>query len=161
MSLSTPERALVPCDRVRNRLLRVLAPALAPLLRRRSARASVLASLAVLSAFVFSVWAPALALNLYAVRLRLVPEEDRARDGPRSFRASDRALTRDVGAQLPFLLGLALLALWIYALLDVTRARDIYLRLAPFHGPLELAALTLCFLEGHALEREPGTAHVA
>ncbi|MFM2417021.1 MAG: hypothetical protein RL385_1744, partial [Pseudomonadota bacterium] len=96
----------------------------------------------------------------YAVWLRLVPEEDRVREGPRSFRTSYRALVHDVGTHVPLLLGLALLALWIYALLDVTRARDAYLRLALFHGPLELVALTLCFLEGHALEREPRGAHV-
>jgi hypothetical protein len=97
----------------------------------------------------------------YAVWLRLVPEEDRVREGPRSYRTSYRALVHDVGTHVPLLLGLALLALWIYALLDLTRARDAYRRLAPFHGPLELAALTLCFLEGHALEREPRAAHVA
>src|SRR5207342_1597240 len=37
----------------------------------------------------------------YGVWLKLLPEEDRARRGVRSFRASYRALTRDLGHVLP------------------------------------------------------------
>jgi hypothetical protein len=84
----------------------------------------------------------------YAVWLRLLPEEDRARRTPRSFAASFRALKADFGA-----LGLAacaLLALAIagWAAFDLAEAHDGYLRLAVFHGHLELAALALLFAEG-------------
>lgn len=84
----------------------------------------------------------------YGVWLRLVPEDDRGREAPRSFSSTFRALRADVGGVV--LLGLALLALGLlaYALHDLHGARDGYLRLAAFHGYLELAAIALFALEG-------------
>ena len=83
----------------------------------------------------------------YAVWLRLVPEDARPRPAPRPFRASWRALRDDLGRPL---LGLALLlALGIatWGALDLIAAREGYLRLATFHGYLELAVAALLVLE--------------
>lgn len=74
----------------------------------------------------------------YAVWLRLIPEDDRARPAPRSFRASWQALLRDFG---PWpLVGFAVLSLFIAAwgLYDAPAAKVGYLTLATFHGHLEL-----------------------
>ena len=76
----------------------------------------------------------------YAVWLRLVPDDARARPAPRPFAASWKALSRDLG--LPLLLvcvaGTAVIAAW--GAVNLAEARDGYLRLASFHGYLELAA---------------------
>ena len=83
----------------------------------------------------------------YAIWLRLVPEDARQRPAPRPFRASWRALRDDLGRPL---LGLALLlALGIatWGALDLIAARAGYLRLATFHGYLELAVAALLLLE--------------
>lgn len=83
----------------------------------------------------------------YLVWTRLIPEEDRSREGPRTYRATYAALNRECGAW-------ALLAAWLLAMYfavrglvepDIGRAQ--YLRFALFHGPLELAAATLFMLE--------------
>jgi hypothetical protein len=95
----------------------------------------------------------------YAVWLKLVPEEDRARRGVRSFVASHRALVDDLGSALPLTAGALTLALCLCALCDLTFARDSYMRFAAFHGPLEIALLVLIALERRALVREgPGSA---
>ena len=81
----------------------------------------------------------------YAVWLRLVPDEDRKQATPRSWTASWRALTSDLGRPV---LGLMLVACAIFALwglVDVTAARAAYLRSAAFHGHLELVALAFAF----------------
>lgn len=83
----------------------------------------------------------------YAVWLRFVPELARGRKAPRSFRSSFDALRRDLGTPF-FLVALALALLFpALAFSDLGFARDAYLRLALFHGPLELAALGVYFVE--------------
>jgi hypothetical protein len=79
----------------------------------------------------------------YGVWLRLVPEDDRQRTTPRSFRASYRALRDELGV-LP-LVGFALagVGLAIWACVDLVEARTGYLRFARFHGMLELTAIAL------------------
>lgn len=84
----------------------------------------------------------------YAVWLRMVPEDDRGRDTPRTFAASWRALVADLGRPLLALTTLATLALVGWAVFDVAAARDLYLRTGLFHGHLELAAFVLFALEG-------------
>lgn len=82
----------------------------------------------------------------YAIWLRLVPDEARPRPGVRGFAASIRALRRDMGG---IALGLAVAvggALIVWWSIDAWAARDGYLRLALFHGPLELAVLAWLFV---------------
>jgi len=83
----------------------------------------------------------------YALWVRLVPEVDRPRPGLRSFASSLRALAGDLGAPLIVLAGLGTIGLAAWACVSLTAARDGYLRLAIFHGPLELGAATLLLLE--------------
>jgi hypothetical protein len=112
-----------------------LLPELAPGVRGLAAQRLVL-----LFAFAQSVH--------YAVWLRLVPDEDRAQPTPRSFRASLRALRADFGAWPLRIACAAALLIAAWALRDVRAARAGYLRLALFHGHLEVAALGLLLLEG-------------
>ena len=83
----------------------------------------------------------------YGVWVRLVPEEDRPRPGLRSFTSSVRALVADLG--LPFVVLASVVAgsLALWGAISLAAARDGYLRLAIFHGPLELGAATLLLLE--------------
>ncbi|MBA3545521.1 MAG: hypothetical protein H0T76_03465 [Nannocystis sp.] len=83
----------------------------------------------------------------YAVWLQLLPDEDRGRATPTSFRASHQALRRDLG---DLGLGLAvLLALGLagWAVFDLLHASHGYFRVARFHGHLELIAGALLLLE--------------
>ena len=84
----------------------------------------------------------------YGVWLRLIPEDDRPQATPRTFQASARALRADLG--LPVLAGAVLVALGIalWAVLDLAAARENYLRMALFHGYLELVAATCSLLSG-------------
>lgn len=84
----------------------------------------------------------------YAVWVRLVPEEDRPRETPRTFAASFRVLRAEFG---PWLLGatvLVTLAVAVWAAFDVFAARNGYLRAVLFHGHLEVAAAALLLVEG-------------
>jgi hypothetical protein len=89
----------------------------------------------------------------YMVWLRLLPEEARERAGIRSFAATLRALVRDLGGPLVILATVLALATTLYALVDASAARNAYLRVAFFHGFLELAALALVAIEGAAVLR--------
>lgn len=111
-------------------------------------------------------WGPRLVLAFafaqavhYGAWLRLIPEEDRPRRTPRGFAASLRALASDLGGA-PLLVAAALaLGLGLWGLFDLWQARVGYLRLALFHGPLELGAAALWIVEGrrnHLDEPERG-----
>jgi hypothetical protein len=89
----------------------------------------------------------------YGVWIRLVPEEDRARSGVRSFSSSYRALVADLGPGVVTALVVASAALWFVAGLDVSVARSAYLRVALFHGPLEIAVAVLLGTERQAVVR--------
>jgi hypothetical protein len=83
----------------------------------------------------------------YGVWLRLIPEDDRAQATPRSFQATFRVLKQDLG---PKLLGAAFFlacGLAIWAVIDLAEARTGYLRLALFHGYLELAIAAILFIQ--------------
>jgi hypothetical protein len=84
----------------------------------------------------------------YVIWVRLVPEEDRARETPRTFAASFRALRADFGWPLLALTIGAALVLAGWAAFDLFAARTGYLRAALFHGHLEVAAAALLFVEG-------------
>jgi hypothetical protein len=83
----------------------------------------------------------------YGIWLRLIPEQDRARRGMRSFTESYRALVRELGPGSLLVAALATLALWAWGALEPAHARASYFRLALFHGPLEVAALAWVLLE--------------
>lgn len=84
----------------------------------------------------------------YGIWLRLIPEDDRPQPSPRTYAASFRALEEDFGA--PLLWGSLVLmsGLGMWAVWDLLAARSGYLRMALFHGYLELAAAALLFVEG-------------
>ena len=84
----------------------------------------------------------------YGVWLRLVPEEDRERPTPRSFRASYRSLRTEMSAPLLALFALAACALALAACWELGEARYGYLRFVRFHGVLELGALALLLVGG-------------
>lgn len=84
----------------------------------------------------------------YSLWLRLIPEEDRDRLAPRSFRASLTALRAELGAPILAGAGLAVVGLLGWAVRDLCAARVGYFRLALFHGYLELCALALFFVRG-------------
>jgi hypothetical protein len=84
----------------------------------------------------------------YGIWLRLIPEDDRPRAAPRPWRATWRALVEDFGA-VPLAIFVALaLGIAAWAVVDLTQARLGYLRLAVFHGYLELAVGALWLIEG-------------
>jgi hypothetical protein len=108
--------------------------------------------LATLGGRIVALYAFAQAVH-YAVWLCLVPEEDRdavtrEHDESGSARRAWRELVRDLGPWLLAAGALASIALAAYAVVDVVLARETYLRLAIFHGHLELAAVALLFVEG-------------
>lgn len=86
----------------------------------------------------------------YAVWLNLLPDEDRGRATPPTFRARWAGLVADMGWPLLIAaLGLSLgLALW--AARDLMDACHGYFRMARFHGHLELVAVALMLVEGRA-----------
>jgi hypothetical protein len=88
----------------------------------------------------------------YALWLRLVPDDDRGRATPRSFRASWAALVGDLG--LPFLGGMAALftGLLLYGWAHAGAARLLYLQLTGFHAYLEVALALVAWAE----HRRPG-----
>lgn len=83
----------------------------------------------------------------YMVWVRLIPEEDRPQATPRTFAASYRALKADFGAIPLLLAALFALAIVAWAISDLMAARIGYLRLAIFHGHLEVIAATLLWAE--------------
>ena len=84
----------------------------------------------------------------YVVWVRLIPDEDRQRETPRTFAATFRALRADMGSAVLGGAILLTLAVGIWAAFDVFAARNGYLRGVLFHGHLELAALALLVTEG-------------
>jgi hypothetical protein len=84
----------------------------------------------------------------YVVWVRLVPEEDRPRETPRTFAASLRALAADFGWPLLLLTFAAALGIAVWATIDLLEARAGYLRAVLFHGHLEIAAAALLLVEG-------------
>ncbi len=87
----------------------------------------------------------------YAVWLRLIPEDDRARETPRTWAATLRALREDVGWPSALVIFAIALGIAIWATIDLFGARLGYLRMVLFHGYMETAALALLFIEGRPL----------
>lgn len=89
----------------------------------------------------------------YAVWLRLLPEDDRARQAPRSFTSSWRALRDDLGLPLLAIAFAVALGIAAWAAVSLAAARTGYLRFAVFHGQLELAAAALLWAERRGSQR--------
>lgn len=87
----------------------------------------------------------------YGLWLRVVPEEDRDRPTPRTFRASLRAIDRELGPWLVRLAGVATVALAVWAVVDLYAARIGYLRFARFHAVLELCVVALVLVENRSI----------
>ena len=79
----------------------------------------------------------------YTVWLQLIPEEDRDRPTPRSFRQSLSALRADLSWPVLVVAAAVLVGLLGWGFFDVWASRVAYFRLATFHGYLELCALCL------------------
>ena len=86
----------------------------------------------------------------YAIWTRLIPDDARPRPGLRSFAGSYRAIIADCGRPLVIVAVLVVGGLAVWALIEPAIARNAYLRLALFHGPMELAVALLWMLEGRA-----------
>ncbi len=78
----------------------------------------------------------------YAVWLRLIPDDARRRPAPRPFAESWRALVSDFGVAPLVIIGALALGIAAWGAVDLHGARWGYLRLAAFHGWLELAVIT-------------------
>ncbi|CAN5729980.1 hypothetical protein BH11MYX4_BH11MYX4_15690 [soil metagenome] len=80
----------------------------------------------------------------YAVWLRLVPEEARARETPRPWSSSWLALKEDVGARTAILCVVAVLAVPLLALLlGAVRVRSLYVTASEFHATVELLLVAM------------------
>jgi len=84
----------------------------------------------------------------YAVWLQLLPDDDRARATPPTFRASYEDLCRDMTRPGVWVAGLLALGIAAWAVHDLKHACHGYFRMARFHGHLELIAVALLILEG-------------
>tara|TARA_B100000609_G_scaffold198416_1_gene198005 strand:- start:4370 stop:5401 length:1032 start_codon:yes stop_codon:yes gene_type:complete len=84
----------------------------------------------------------------YLMWVRLIPEDDRPRPTPRTYAASYRALRDEMGTWIMLLVTCLALFFGAWALFDLAAARLNYLRMAIFHGHLELAAAALLWLKG-------------
>lgn len=83
----------------------------------------------------------------YVVWLRLMPEDDRPRVAPRSFRETFRQLMKEFSLPVLALVALLCVSLAVWALVDVGAARLGYLHVAGFHGYLELAIAARLLLQ--------------
>lgn len=77
----------------------------------------------------------------YATWLRAIPDEDRERETPRTFRASIEAMRDEGSLPVMIVFGVLALGLAVWAAVDLYDARMGYLRGALFHGYLELAVI--------------------
>jgi hypothetical protein len=89
----------------------------------------------------------------YAVWLNVLPEEDRARPGIRSFSASYHSLVSELGLFVVVLALILTIAFVAVSSFDLAGARHGYLRLALFHGPLELAIALQLWVERKPIAR--------
>lgn len=83
----------------------------------------------------------------YMIWVHSIPDEDRTRATPVTFRASLQGLRRDfgdVGLTIATLLAVGIAG---WALVDLAEANHGYFRMARFHGHLELIAAVLLLLE--------------
>ena len=89
----------------------------------------------------------------YSAGLLLIPQEDMRRESSLPFRGSLKSLLDDFGVWVLLAIGVAGLVVLIGAIIEVHRARSLYLSLAMFHGYLELSLLAYFFSRGPATRR--------
>lgn len=87
----------------------------------------------------------------YTVWLRLIPEDDRPRETPRTWAATLSALRADVGWLPAIVIFVVTVGIAVWATMDLFAARLGYLRMVLFHGYMETAALALLFVEARPL----------
>ena len=84
----------------------------------------------------------------YTIWLRLLPDEARPRKGLRSFQQTYVAIRNDVGSLALLVFAIAAVFFVVWGMRSLEPARLGYLRIAAFHGYLELSFLMLLALEG-------------
>ena len=84
----------------------------------------------------------------YALWLHLLPDEDRDRPTPLTFRATIEGLRCDLGDVGLAVATLLSVGVTLWALIDLVDANEGYFRMAQFHAHLEVMALALILLEG-------------
>ncbi len=94
----------------------------------------------------------------YATWLRAIPDEDRERETPRTFRASIEAMRVEGSLPVMMIFGVLSLGLAVWAALDLYGARMGYLRGALFHGYLELAVIGALLCQSGARLNDLGDA---
>ena len=77
----------------------------------------------------------------YVMWLRLIPEDDRPRVAPQRFSTSAQRLISELGLPAVTLISALALGIALWGWVDLSQARLGYLRVAAFHGYLELAVL--------------------
>jgi hypothetical protein len=82
----------------------------------------------------------------YALWMRLIPEEARDRETPRSWRASWTAYKRDAGPTVARLTIIASIAIPLIALIGgVVRTRALYVTASEFHATVEVMLVAVMF----------------
>lgn len=141
-------------------LIVMLTGAFEPMLKSMGAmlrvpdRVEIMSTLSTYAPYASQPWALRLTLMFifaqsvhYAVWTRLVPEDDRGRDTPRTFGATLRALRADLGLVLFLAGGAVALGITVWSTWNLADARLSYLRLSTGHAYIELAAAMLLWME--------------
>ncbi len=84
----------------------------------------------------------------YALWLHLLPDEDRDRATPLTFRATVEGLRVDLGDAGLAVAALLSVGITAWAVFDLVEANEGYFRMAQFHAHLEVMAIALLLLEG-------------
>jgi len=91
----------------------------------------------------------------YAIWLRLIPEEARARPTPRSWRASWHAFKADAGPTLARLALVGVVAVPVVALItNAVRARALYVTASEFHATVEVILIVAVFAQARPRSAE-------
>jgi hypothetical protein len=79
----------------------------------------------------------------YGIWLRMIPDDARPTETPRTFRSSLDQIEQELGRPVLWLFGALLISVMAWALIDALGAWHAYMRLAVFHAWLELVVLVL------------------
>ncbi len=87
----------------------------------------------------------------YALWLQLLPDEDRDRATPLTFRATVEGLRVDLGDVGLAVAALLSIGITVWALIDLVDANAGYFRMVQFHAHLEVMAIALLLLESSSI----------